>query len=79
MPDTSHSAGDADSSGGLWPAIRKLFDLDGGEPAVGLFREVLAASASLPGLFPPRRIPCEVDGDKFEEMHVDGGTMSQVL
>lgn len=31
MPDTSHSAGDADSSGGLWPAIRKLFDLDGGE------------------------------------------------
>ena len=31
MPDTSHSAGDADSSGGLWPAIKKLFDLDGGE------------------------------------------------
>jgi CBS domain containing-hemolysin-like protein len=31
MPDTSHSAGDADSSSGLWPAIRKLFDLDGGE------------------------------------------------
>lgn len=31
MPDTSHSAGDADSSGWLWPAIRKLFDLDGGE------------------------------------------------
>jgi CBS domain containing-hemolysin-like protein len=31
MPDHSSSAGDADSSGGLWPAIRKLFDLDGGE------------------------------------------------
>lgn len=31
MPDTSHSAGDADSSGGLWPAIKKFFDLDGGE------------------------------------------------
>lgn len=31
MPDNSHSAGDADSSGGLWPAIRKFFDLDGGE------------------------------------------------
>lgn len=27
----SSSAGDADSSGGLWPAIRRLFDLDGGE------------------------------------------------
>ena len=31
MADHSSSAGDADSSGGLWPAIRKLFDLDGGE------------------------------------------------
>ncbi len=31
MPDHSSTAGDADSSGGLWPAIKKLFDLDGGE------------------------------------------------
>jgi CBS domain containing-hemolysin-like protein len=31
MPDHHPSAGDADSSGGLWPAIRKFFDLDGGE------------------------------------------------
>ena len=31
MADHHPSAGDADSSGGLWPAIRKLFDLDGGE------------------------------------------------
>lgn len=31
MPDHSSSAGDADSSSGLWPAIKKLFDLDGGE------------------------------------------------
>lgn len=31
MPDHSSSAGDADSSGGLWPAIKKLFDLDGDE------------------------------------------------
>ena len=31
MPDHSSSAGDADSSGGLWPAIKKFFDLDGGE------------------------------------------------
>lgn len=31
MPENSNSAGDADSSGGLWPAIKKLFDLDGGE------------------------------------------------
>jgi magnesium and cobalt transporter len=31
MPDHNPSAGDADSSGGLWPAIKRLFDLDGGE------------------------------------------------
>ena len=31
MAEHPHSAGDADSSGGLWPAIRKLFDLDGGD------------------------------------------------
>ncbi|WP_375290922.1 CBS domain-containing protein, partial [Qipengyuania sp.] len=31
MPEHPHSAGDADSSSGLWPAIRKFFELDGGE------------------------------------------------
>jgi magnesium and cobalt transporter len=31
MPDHSSTAGDADSSGGLWPALKKLFDFDGGE------------------------------------------------
>ncbi|TCD02253.1 HlyC/CorC family transporter [Erythrobacteraceae bacterium CFH 75059] len=30
MPDTDQSAGEADSSGGLWPAIRKLFDGENG-------------------------------------------------
>jgi predicted acylesterase/phospholipase RssA len=51
----------------------------GGEEAVALFREVLAASASLPGLFPPRRFPCEVDGEPFEEMHVDGGVAAPLF
>jgi hypothetical protein len=45
----------------------------GGEEAVRMFREVLIASASLPGLFPPRRFACEADGQAYEEMHVDGG------
>src|SRR5690606_39382038 len=48
-----------------------------------LFREVLAASASLPGLFPPRRFPCtvegEFDGEPFEEMHVDGGVAAPLF
>lgn len=45
----------------------------GGERALALFRQVLAASASLPGLFPPRRFAVEVDGVAYEEMHADGG------
>lgn len=53
----------------------------GGDKAVALFREVLAASASLPGLFPPRRFPCVVDGESehFEEMHVDGGVAAPLF
>ena len=31
MPEHPNTAGDADSSSGLWPAIRKFFDLDTGE------------------------------------------------
>ncbi|WP_240387355.1 patatin-like phospholipase family protein [Brevundimonas naejangsanensis] len=51
----------------------------GGDKAVALFRDVLVASASLPGLFPPRRFPCEVDGENFEEMHVDGGVAAPLF
>ncbi len=42
--------------------------------ALELFRSVLLASASLPGLFPPVFIKVEANGKTFEEMHVDGGT-----
>lgn len=51
----------------------------GGEPALTLFRDVLVASASMPGLFPPRRFPCEADGVAYEEMHVDGGVAAQLF
>ncbi len=47
----------------------------GGEAARTLFRDVLVASASVPGLFPPVLIRVEgPDGESYEEMHVDGGT-----
>ena len=42
--------------------------------ALRLFRSVLLASASLPGLFPPVYITVTADGQTYEEMHVDGGT-----
>lgn len=45
----------------------------GGYRARELFRAVLVASASVPGVFPPVMIDVEKDGKKFQEMHVDGG------
>lgn len=45
----------------------------GDEQALLLFREVLVASASIPGVFPPVMI-AGLQGDQIvEEMHVDGG------
>ncbi len=51
----------------------------GGEAAVELFREVIVASASLPGIFPPRLFRVERDGEAFDEMHVDGGVSSPLF
>lgn len=54
----------------------------GGPDALALFRDVLAASASIPGAFPPVMIQSQNTASgpdsplTFEEMHVDGGVMS---
>jgi hypothetical protein len=47
--------------------------------AVDLFRKVIMASAAIPGAFPPVHISVEIDGESFEEMHVDGGVTRQVF
>ncbi|MCJ8168180.1 patatin-like phospholipase family protein [Atopomonas sediminilitoris] len=44
-----------------------------------LFRSIMLASAAIPGAFPPVMIDVEADGKNYQEMHVDGGTMSQVF
>jgi len=44
-----------------------------------LFRKILLASASIPGVFPPVMIDVEVDGAPYQEMHVDGGAVAQVF
>jgi predicted acylesterase/phospholipase RssA len=44
-----------------------------------LFRKVLLASASIPGFFPPVRITMTVDGKKYVERHVDGGTTASMF
>ena len=46
--------------------------------ALKLFRQVLAASASIPALFPPRLIDVESGGHAFQEMHVDGVALRQL-
>jgi len=48
----------------------------GGPEARELFVQVLIASASVPGVFPPTMIRVEGAGRSFEEMHVDGETES---
>ncbi|AWM07664.2 patatin-like phospholipase family protein [Bradyrhizobium symbiodeficiens] len=47
--------------------------------ALKLFRDVMAASASIPLVFPPIMIDAEGEGRKFQEMHVDGGVTAPVL
>ena len=47
--------------------------------ALKLFRDVVLASASIPAVFPPVMIEVEVDGHEYDEMHADGGTVTQVF
>jgi len=69
-------------------------DLDAGRPvtwnmgaiaasdapgALDLFRKIMIASTSIPGEVSPVMIDVEVDGRNFQEMHVDGGVITQVF
>ena len=47
--------------------------------ALALFRKILLASATLPGVFPPVRIQVRVGGQNYDELHVDGGVTRQVF
>lgn len=51
----------------------------GNPEAIYLFRNVLLASAAIPGVFPPVILKVQADGKTFDEMHVDGGTTNQVF
>lgn len=44
-----------------------------------LFRKIMLASASIPGAFSPVMFDVEVAGQRFQEMHVDGGAITQVF
>jgi Patatin-like phospholipase len=47
--------------------------------ALELFRQVILASASVPGAFPPVHIKVRAGDRVLEEMHVDGGPTRQVF
>jgi predicted acylesterase/phospholipase RssA len=44
-----------------------------------LYRKIVLASSSVPGMFPPVRIEVEIDGAKYEELHLDGGVSDEVI
>ena len=47
--------------------------------ALEVIRKILLASASIPVAFPPVLIDVTVDGERYDELHVDGGAASQVF
>lgn len=47
--------------------------------ALELIQKVILASTSIPGAFPPVFIEVEANGKRYHEMHVDGGTATQVF
>jgi predicted acylesterase/phospholipase RssA len=51
----------------------------GNPDAPELIAKILLASASIPGAFPPVMLDLEAGGERFQEMHVDGGTVAQVV
>ena len=47
--------------------------------ALDLFISLMLASSAIPGQFPPVLIDVEANGEKYQEMHVDGGASAQVF
>jgi hypothetical protein len=69
-------------------------DLDAGRPAIWnigaiaasghpraaeFIRHILLASASIPAAFPPVLFDVEANGKEYQELHVDGGAVSQAF
>jgi len=44
-----------------------------------LIIDILRASAAIPGLFPPVMLDVSIDGQRYQEMHVDGGAVAQAF
>jgi hypothetical protein len=53
--------------------------VSGRPEALELIREILRASAAIPGAFPPVMIDVEAGGQSYQEMNVDGGAVAQTF
>ncbi|AGW14682.1 patatin-like phospholipase family protein [Megalodesulfovibrio gigas] len=53
--------------------------VSGHPKALELFHKVLLASSAIPVAFPPQYIPVQRGEDLYDEMHVDGGVISQFI
>lgn len=51
----------------------------GAPNALPLIRDIMVASAAIPGVFEPVYIEVEAEGRRYDEIHVDGGASSQVF
>jgi hypothetical protein len=51
----------------------------GKDGSKSLIRKILIASAAIPAAFPPVMIDVTADGEKYQEMHVDGGATAQLF
>jgi len=47
--------------------------------AIELIRKIFLASAAVPAAFPPVMFDVEVNGQRYQEMHVDGGAIAQLF
>lgn len=56
-----------------------LIASSGQHSALELIRKIILASASIPAIFPPVLFEVEANGNRYDEIHVDGGTASQVF
>jgi predicted acylesterase/phospholipase RssA len=44
-----------------------------------LIHQILLGSSAIPGFFPPARIPVTVDGQRYHELHGDGGVSQAIF
>jgi predicted acylesterase/phospholipase RssA len=61
----------------VWDITRMAASDDPKAPA--LIHDVILASASIPGVFPPVLIEVEANGRRYHELHVDGGVTAQLF